>query len=130
MNNILITSAGRRVSLVKFFKIELSKFFPGAKVFSTDIDPEYSSACRISDGFFIFQTNFVSSQPFYRNVRGVVCLKVCVNRFLIQISALLIRLLRCFQNIYTVNFNQLINAKHNGKGDFRICEVAGKRRSR
>jgi carbamoyl-phosphate synthase large subunit len=52
MNNILITSAGRRVSLVRFFKIELDKLFPGAKVFSTDMNPEYSSACRVSDGFF------------------------------------------------------------------------------
>ena len=52
MNNILITSAGRRVSLVRFFKIELSKIFPEAKVFSTDMNPEYSSACRVSDEFF------------------------------------------------------------------------------
>lgn len=52
MNNILITSAGRRVSLVRFFKTELVKFFPEAKVFTTDIKPEYSSACRVSDGFF------------------------------------------------------------------------------
>ncbi len=52
MSNILITSAGRRVSLVRFFKTELGKFFPEAKVFSTDINPEYSSACRVSDGFF------------------------------------------------------------------------------
>ncbi len=52
MNNILITSAGRRVSLVRFFKTELVKFFPEAKVFTTDINPEYSSACRVSNGFF------------------------------------------------------------------------------
>lgn len=52
MNNILLTSAGRRVSLVKFFKIELSNFFPDAKVFTSDSNPEYSSACRVSDGFF------------------------------------------------------------------------------
>lgn len=52
MKNILITSAGRRVSLVRYFKIELSAIFPEARVFTTDADPEYSSACRISDGFF------------------------------------------------------------------------------
>lgn len=52
MNNILITSAGRRVSLVKFFKIELATFFPEAKVFTSDSNPEYSSGCRVSDGFF------------------------------------------------------------------------------
>jgi carbamoyl-phosphate synthase large subunit len=52
MNNILITSAGRRVSLVKFFKIELKKVFIDAKVFATDFNPELSSACHVADGFF------------------------------------------------------------------------------
>ena len=52
MKNILITSAGRRVSLVRYFKIELNAIFPDAKVFTTDANPEYSSACIISDGYF------------------------------------------------------------------------------
>lgn len=52
MSNILITSAGRRVSLVRFFKIELHKAFPNSKVYTTDANPEYASACRVSDGFF------------------------------------------------------------------------------
>lgn len=52
MNNILITSAGRRVSLVRFFKTELNKFSKEAKVYTTDANPEYSSACQVSDGFF------------------------------------------------------------------------------
>lgn len=52
MNNILITSAGRRVSLVRFFQTELHKCFPEAKVYTADANPEYSAACRVSDGFF------------------------------------------------------------------------------
>ncbi|MEI6048940.1 MAG: ATP-grasp domain-containing protein [Bacteroidota bacterium] len=52
MNNILITSAGRRVSLVKAFKKELVKFFPEGKVFTADMKPALSSACMISDGYF------------------------------------------------------------------------------
>ena len=52
MNNILITSAGRRVSLVKFFKIELKKVFPNALVLTTDLNPQVASACHVSDGFF------------------------------------------------------------------------------
>lgn len=52
MSNILITSAGRRVSLVRFFQKELKKVFPNAKVFTTDANPDYSSACRVSDGYF------------------------------------------------------------------------------
>lgn len=50
--NILVTSAGRRVSLVKAFQQELKARIKEAKVFTTDMMPEWSSACRISDGFF------------------------------------------------------------------------------
>ena len=50
--NILVTSVGRRVSLVKAFKHELKFHFQKASVFTTDMKPEWSSACRISDGFF------------------------------------------------------------------------------
>lgn len=50
--NILVTSAGRRVSLVKAFQHELKSRFKEAKVFTTDTRPEWSSACRVSDGFF------------------------------------------------------------------------------
>ncbi len=63
MKNILITSAGRRVSLVRYFKIELNAIFPDAKVFTTDASPKYSSACRISDGFFeivrVTESNYI-----------------------------------------------------------------------
>jgi carbamoyl-phosphate synthase large subunit len=50
--NILITSAGRRVSLVQAFQKELKKLFPDGKVFTVDMIPELSSACRASDGYF------------------------------------------------------------------------------
>lgn len=52
MNNILITSAGRRVGLVRAFQFELKKVFPQSKVFTADFNPQWSSACRISDSFF------------------------------------------------------------------------------
>jgi carbamoyl-phosphate synthase large subunit len=52
MNNILITSAGRRVSLVRMFKRELKHSFPGAKLFTADADPLLSAACYESDGAF------------------------------------------------------------------------------
>jgi carbamoyl-phosphate synthase large subunit len=52
MNNILITSAGRRVSLVRFFQKELKKIYPDAKVFTTDAKPEYAAACQVSDDSF------------------------------------------------------------------------------
>jgi carbamoyl-phosphate synthase large subunit len=50
--NILITSAGRRVSLVKAFQKELTKIFPGARVFACDLNPEISAACKLADDYF------------------------------------------------------------------------------
>ncbi len=47
--NILITSAGRRVSLVKAFQKELKLLFPEAIVITTDSNPDFSAACQVSD---------------------------------------------------------------------------------
>ncbi len=62
--NILITSAGRRVSLIRAFKKELINFFHNGKVFTTDISPELSSACQDADGYFkvprVNEANYIS----------------------------------------------------------------------
>ncbi|MGB5317252.1 MAG: carbamoyl phosphate synthase large subunit, partial [Robiginitalea sp.] len=50
--NILITSAGRRVSLVRAFQKELKSRLPGAKVFAADAAPEISAACQVADASF------------------------------------------------------------------------------
>lgn len=50
--NVLITSAGRRVSLVKAFKTELTKTPYQGKVFTTDLNPKLSAACHVSDQAF------------------------------------------------------------------------------
>lgn len=50
--NILITSAGRRVSLVRAFQKELKKIYPNGKVFASDADPILSAACQVADGHF------------------------------------------------------------------------------
>src|SRR5690606_30818716 len=49
--NILITSAGRRVSLVRAFQKELNQFAQNGKVYATDSDPELSAACHVADGY-------------------------------------------------------------------------------
>lgn len=51
-HNILITSAGKRVALTKYFKETLSRFYPEAKVFTTDMNPQMAPAGYISDGCF------------------------------------------------------------------------------
>jgi carbamoyl-phosphate synthase large subunit len=51
--NILITSAGRRVSLVNAFKKEARTLLgENSKVFTTDLYPALSSACQTADGAF------------------------------------------------------------------------------
>lgn len=50
--NILITSAGRRVSLLNFFKEELTKIFPEGKVYITELDPSTAPAAHIADKYF------------------------------------------------------------------------------
>ena len=51
MSNILITSGGRRVSLVKAFMKELKAIFPSGKVFVADSIPNLSPAAQIADKF-------------------------------------------------------------------------------
>ena len=51
MHNILITSAGQRVSLVRAFQKELSTFDEKAKVYTIDMNPILAPACHVSDGY-------------------------------------------------------------------------------
>ena len=51
-SNIIITSAGQRVSLVKDFQETLRRFFPDGKVYTTDMNPRLAPAAYVSDGCF------------------------------------------------------------------------------
>jgi carbamoyl-phosphate synthase large subunit len=51
-HNILITSTGQRVALVREFKETLVKFFPDANVYTTDLNPQMAPAAYVSDGCF------------------------------------------------------------------------------
>lgn len=48
--NILITSAGKRVTLTKQFQETLKRFLPEAKVFTTEMNPSMAPAGIVSDG--------------------------------------------------------------------------------
>ena len=50
--NILITSVGKRVSLVKIFKQELTAIYPKGQVITIDVAPELSAACQVADQSF------------------------------------------------------------------------------
>ena len=49
---ILITSAGQRVALVRGFQETLRRFFPDARVYTTDMNPRLAPAAYVSDGCF------------------------------------------------------------------------------
>lgn len=51
-HNILITSAGKRVALTKYFKETLNRFFPESKMFITDMNPEMAPVSYVCDGSF------------------------------------------------------------------------------
>lgn len=51
-HNILITSAGKRVALAKYFKETLNRFYPEAKVYITDMNPEMAPVSYVCDGAF------------------------------------------------------------------------------
>ena len=70
--NIIITSAGQRVSLIKSFQFELKKFFPESKVFTTDLNPALAPACHISDGYF--QVPKVTAENYIDDL-----IKICIN---------------------------------------------------
>ncbi len=52
LRNILITSAGRRVSLLRFFREACAKLGGNSLVMAIDINPEWSSSARSADRAF------------------------------------------------------------------------------
>lgn len=72
MNNILITSAGRRVSLIKAFKKSSKLLKTNSKVFITDLDPKTSPASYFADNSF--KIGFFN-EPSYVSDLLEICLK-------------------------------------------------------
>lgn len=52
-HNVIITSAGQRVSLVRGFQETLHRFFPDGKVYTTDMNPRLAPAAYVSDKCFV-----------------------------------------------------------------------------
>lgn len=70
--NILISSAGKRVTLVKLFQNELKLVYTDAKVYTTEMNPAMSPAAIISDG--CFQVSAVTSENYISEL-----LKICID---------------------------------------------------
>ena len=89
--NILITSAGRRVSLINAFKSEVQKTKLDIKVFTTDLEPALSSACQVSDGAFKVQK--VTAQNYIDDVIAI-CKKNAVKIIIPTIDTELLILIK------------------------------------
>ena len=72
MSNILITSAGRRVSLIKAFKEVLKKLKLKSKVFITDLNPKTAPSSYFANGSFKVGR---FSDPDYIDRLLAICLK-------------------------------------------------------
>ena len=70
--NILITSAGRRVSLINIFKNASQRFNTGSKIYITDLDPVKSPVSYFADNSF--KIGYFDS-PNYINDLLEICLK-------------------------------------------------------
>lgn len=66
MDNILITSAGQRVSLVKAFQKEVKKLDINNKVYTVDLNPTLAPACHVSDGFRVVES--VTDENYIHNI--------------------------------------------------------------
>ncbi|HLF51193.1 ATP-grasp domain-containing protein [Flavobacterium sp.] len=72
MYNILITSAGQRVSLVRAFQQEVKKINLDAKVYTVDLNPRLAPACHVSDGYK--QVKYVTEENYIEEL-----LQICLD---------------------------------------------------
>ena len=92
MKNILITSAGKRVALVKAFKETLAGFDRNAKVFTTDMNPLMAPAAYLSEK--CFEVPRVTEET-YPDILLQLCLKYEIVMVIPTIDTELLVLAAC-----------------------------------
>lgn len=89
--NVLITSAGRRVSLVRAFSKEIKLYGKENKVFAADFEPDLSAACQVADSYFkvplIADPNYIEE-----------LLRVCIENSVKLVIPTIDTELRCLAN--------------------------------
>ena len=106
--NILITSAGKRVSLVKAFQKELKALFPEGKVMTTDFNTELSAACHVSDK--AFHMPLVNDSD-YLNQLTDVCLKNDVKLIIPTIDTELLLLAKYSKRLQKKGITPIISSQ-------------------
>ena len=88
--NILITSAGRRVSLVRSFQKELKKLDSRGKVYATDSDPLLSAACQVADEYFkaprLDDPNYITVLIDYCKINDIGLIVPTIDTELIELA--------------------------------------------
>lgn len=88
--NILITSAGRRVSLVREFQKEIKAINKAFKVYATDFEPQLSAACQVADGQFsvphLSANNYVNTLLKYCKQYHIQLVIPCIDTELLLLS--------------------------------------------
>lgn len=106
MNNILITSAGRRVSLVKAFKKTCEELNAGFKIFISDLDLKKAPASYFADNSF--KTGFFND-PNYINDLLKICLKNKISVIVPTLDPELILLSKSKQTFKNHGINIIIS---------------------
>ena len=108
-HNILITSAGKRVALTRYFKDTLSRFYPDAKVFTTDMNPEMAPAGYVSDG--CFKVPRVTS-PDYPDILLNICKKNEVGMVIATIDTELLLLADLKESFRRLGINVIVSDRY------------------
>lgn len=108
-HNILITSAGKRVALTRYFKDTLSRFYPDAKVFTTDMNPEMAPAGYVSDG--CFKVPRVTS-PDYPDILLNICKKNEVGMVIATIDTELLLLADLKESFRRLGINVIVSDRN------------------
>lgn len=108
-HNILITSAGKRVALTRYFKETLCRFYPDAKVFTTDMNPEMAPAGYVSDG--CFKVPRVTS-PDYPDILLNICKKNEVGMVIATIDTELLLLADLKESFRRLGINVIVSDRN------------------
>lgn len=91
---------------MRSFQTELKKFFPNGKVFTAEANPEWSSACRISDGFFTIPR--VDNEKYINSIYNL-CIKEDIKIILPTIDTELIVLSKAKDFFLSKNIHVIVS---------------------
>ncbi len=108
MNNILITSGGRRVSLVKAFINELKLIEPESSVFVADYSPNLSAAAQVADK--AFKICKIEDECYIDSLYNL-CVKNDIKLIIPTLDTELLKLAESKKRFLTANIQIVISSK-------------------